>query len=99
MKKKKKRKKNSENSKPWHDQDLDKLKRITIEKGKLMTKFPRDPIIRGSFFKINKQYSKLRKKKKKEFRQSVLDRLDALESENPKEYWSLLNSLKDEKKG
>lgn len=63
-----------------------------------MTKFPRDPIIRGSFFKINKQYSKLRKKKKKEFRQSVLDRLDALESENPKEYWSLLNSLKDEKK-
>jgi hypothetical protein len=29
-----------------------------------MSKYPHDPIIRGSFYKINKEYAKLRKKKK-----------------------------------
>jgi hypothetical protein len=63
--------------------------------------FPRDPVVRGSFFKFNKKYAKSRKKKKREFKQNILNKLDTctLESENPKEYWSLVNSLKTDQKG
>jgi hypothetical protein len=47
---------------------LHKKKKQVKDKGFLMSKYPHDPIIRGSFFKINKEYAKLRKYKKKQFR-------------------------------
>jgi len=64
-----------------------------------MSKYPHDPIIRGSFFKINKEYAKLRKYKKKQFRQQIIDKLDTFQSNNPKEYWNLVNSLRESKRG
>jgi hypothetical protein len=51
--------------------------------------------VRGSF-KLG-LYSKLRKKKRKEFKQKILNQLDDLECNNPKEYWSLVNQLRNEK--
>jgi hypothetical protein len=39
------------------------MKRLVDEKAKLMSKFPKDPIVRGSFFNHSKKYAKLRKKK------------------------------------
>ena len=36
------------------------MKRLVDEKAKLMSKFPKDPIVRGSFFNHNKKYAKLR---------------------------------------
>lgn len=97
LKKKKRKKKiiNNEN-KNWFDQELTAVKRQLEDKAYLMSKFPNDPLVRGSFFKMNKKYAKLRKKKKREFKQSILDKLDNLQSENPKEYWSLVNSLRNE---
>jgi hypothetical protein len=56
-----------------------------------MSKYPHDPIIRGSFFKINKEYAKLRKYKKKQFRQQIIDKLDTFQSNNQSfclKYWS-----------
>jgi hypothetical protein len=50
-----------------------------------MSKYPHDPIIRGSFFKINKEYDKLRKYKKKQFRQQIIDKLDTFQSNNQNE--------------
>ena len=38
----------------------------------------------------------LEKRKKSEFKQCVLDKLDNLYSEDPTEYWSLVNSLRNE---
>jgi hypothetical protein len=49
-----------------------------------MSKYPHDPLIRGSFFKINKEYAKLRKYKKKQFRQQIIDKLDTFQSNNQK---------------
>jgi hypothetical protein len=42
-------------------------------------------------------YAKLRKYKKREFRQFILEKLDQLQTNNPKlkEYWTLLNSLRE----
>ena len=36
--------------------------------------------------------------KKRQFKQKVLDSLDELREDNPKEYWKLINSLKEEEK-
>jgi ribosomal protein L20 len=37
----------------------------------------------------------LRKTKKREFKQAILDKLEHLQSNNPKEYWKLINMLKE----
>lgn len=74
------------------------MKKIVEEKANLMKIFPRDPVVCGSFFKFNKKYAKSRKKKKRDFKQNILNKLDTLESENSKEYWSLVNSLKTDQK-
>jgi hypothetical protein len=54
-----------------------KKKKQVKDKGFLMSKYPHDPIIRGSFFKINKEYAKCRKYKKKQFRQQIIDKLSS----------------------
>jgi ribosomal protein L20 len=72
---------------------LHKKKKQVKDKGFLMSKYPHDPLIRGSFFKINKEYAKLRKYKKKQFRQQIIDKLDTFQSNNQNEYWNLVNSF------
>jgi hypothetical protein len=37
----------------------------------------------------------LRGKKRREFKQKILDRIENLEADNPKEYWSLVNEHSD----
>ena len=49
----------------WFDYDLNTMKRLVDEKAKFMSKFPKDSIVRGSFFNDNKKYAKLRGKKKR----------------------------------
>ena len=71
---------------------------ILISKGKLLTKFPFDPLVRGSYFKCYREYNKVCKHKKRQFKQKVLDSLDELREDNPKEYCKLINSLKEEEK-
>ena len=75
-----------------------KKKKQVKDKGFLMSKYPHDPIIRGSFFKINKEYAKRRKYKKEQFRQQIIDKLDTFQSNNQKEYWNLVNSLRESKR-
>ena len=77
---------------------MHKKKKQVKDKGFLMSKYPHDPIIRGPFFKINKKYAKLRKYKKKQFRQQIIDKLDTFQSNNPKEYWNLVNFLRESKR-
>ena len=67
------------------------MKRLVDEKAKLMSKFPKDPIVRGSFFNHNKKYAKLRGKKRREFKPKILDRIENLETDNPKDGLWLIN--------
>ncbi|CAC5360537.1 unnamed protein product [Mytilus coruscus] len=85
-------------NKNFFDTDLKTKREILISKGKLLSKFPFDPIVRGSYFKCYREYNKSRKRKKREFKQKILDSLDGLREDNPKEYWNLIKSLKDDKK-
>lgn len=93
LKRKLDKKKNVQNKK-WFETDLKLKRKALLNKAALMSKYPLDPIIRGSFYKINKEYAKLRKFKKKQFKQNILDKLIHLQSTNPKEYWKLVNTLK-----
>ena len=34
--------------------------------------------------------------KRREFKQTILDRIENLDTDNPKEYWSLVNQLRNE---
>jgi hypothetical protein len=72
LRKKSKNKRKKTQIEKWFDQDLHKKKKQVKDKGFLMSKYPHDPLIRGSFFKINKEYAKLRKYKKKQFRQQII---------------------------
>ena len=69
-----------------------------INNARIMSQFPRDPVIRGRFFKLRKQYAKLCKYKRNQYKQSMIDKLDTLNDNNPRAYWNLVNSLLDVKK-
>ncbi|CAC5366990.1 unnamed protein product [Mytilus coruscus] len=47
---------------------------------------------------LTKSTLNYKKKKRKDFKQSILDQLDNLQSNNQKEYWSLVNYLREEQK-
>ncbi|CAG2201919.1 unnamed protein product [Mytilus edulis] len=83
-------------NKKWFDIDLVQKRKSLISKGKLLSKFPWDPIIKGSYYKCYREYNKLRKYKERKFKQNILDSLDNLRDNNPKSYWNLIKELKED---
>ena len=57
-----------------------------------LKKKPNDTFLRHSFFANKKEYKPLVKKQKRQFHSALLDKIDALAGETPKEYWKLVNS-------
>lgn len=69
-----------------------------ISLGKLYTKYPKDPFIKGRNYRNYRLYNKSRKVKYKQFMNSMLQKLDGLGVENPKQYWQLINDIRGLKK-
>ena len=84
------------NTNKWFDQNLRVKGKTLLSKGALLSKFPFDPIVRGAYFKCYREYNKLRKYKKRNFRQTILDSRDQLRDTDPKKYWKLIESLKED---
>ena len=82
--------------KHWFDQDLAVQRREMIRKSELYSKYPNDPIVKGNFFRFRKMYSKCCKRKYREFKASIIDKLDQLHDNDPNMYWSLLRKLKED---
>ena len=76
------------------DNDVRSKRNTLVEKGDLLSRSPCNPIIRGSYYKCYRKYNKLRKYKKRHFKQTILDGLDRLRDSDPKTYSKLINSLK-----
>ena len=89
------RQKKIRNKVNWFNEPLYKLRRQLDEKAKLFQKFSKDPYVRGAYFSALKFYRKARKNRYREFKQSIIERLDSLYENNPKAYWSLLDKLKN----
>ena len=71
VKKKKKKKK-------WFDTDLGKLRARVVSQGILYSIYPEDSIVRGHYYKLYREYNKLRKMKYREFRNTIFNKLDSL---------------------
>ena len=54
--------------------------------------------IRGSFCKTRKEYKKLIKLKKREWTNNLIAKLEDIEAKDPKEYWKIVNELRENKK-
>ncbi len=91
--------KSKHKNKKWFDKSLHQLRKSVQSKGELLRKYPRDPVIRGSYFKCQKEYNKTRKKKMRPFKEGIIEKLDDLRTNNAKEYWNLVDKLKAESNG
>ena len=79
------------------DFDCTKLKQKVLSLGKLVKKFPKDPIIRGTFMTTKKMFKKVVRSKYKEAKNKILEQIMNCEKANPKKFWKLLDELKDKK--
>ena len=91
-----KKRKSKPKHKKWYDNDLVQKRKSLISKGELLSKFPWDPIVKGSYYKCYREYNKLRKYKQRNFKQKILQNLDSLRENNPKSYWNLIKELKED---
>ena len=80
LKKKRPKDKFRHQNKNWFDFELKVKKKEVYNKARLMSMIPNDPQVRGSYYKSYKVYAKLRKYKKRKFRQSILEKLDQLQT-------------------
>ena len=95
-----KKKKNTKKSpkKTWYDKSCYEVgKRLKLV-AKLTMDSPGNPYLRGSLVKTRKEYKKLLKLKKKEWKNSMIQKLESIEEKDPKEYWKLINDLRENKK-
>ena len=84
--------------KAWYDQTCYEANKKLKNVAQLLTKSPTNPYLRGSFVKTRKEYKKLLKIKSKEWKQAMIHRLESIEEKDPKEYWKLINELREKKK-
>ena len=61
--------------------------------GKIYSKYPNDPAVRGHYYKLYREYNKTRKLKYRNYKQSLLQQIELLHDDNPKQYWQLINEL------
>ena len=65
--------------------------------GRLLSKYPDDPFLRHKFFSTKKDYKRLTKRLKRNFKNEILNKIQLMEEHNPNEFWKLVNSIKSSK--
>ena len=92
-----KNKKKNKNKK-YFDTDLQILRKNLTNYGKYFSKYPCDPRIRGHYYKLLREYNKVRKSKYRLYKKSLLHQIEMLHDKDPKQYWKLIEELKDTEK-
>ena len=97
-KRKKKNKPKKQKTKKWYDYTCHEMSMRLKNVAKLYVNSPSNPHIRGSFCKTRKEYKKLIKQKKREWTSNtMISKLETAETNNPKEYWEIINELREKK--
>ena len=79
---------------PWFDKSCNSVRKELKSALNLLTRYPLNPIIRGQCFTLKKRnYKKLVKNKKAEFKRNQLNKLENLESKDSKQFWGLLKEI------
>ncbi|KAL5005625.1 hypothetical protein ScPMuIL_016783 [Solemya velum] len=87
--------KKKSNNKCWFDSDCKMLKGKLASFGRRLRQQPYNIALLFEFRALRKQYRSLINRKKSVFKQDILHQMDTLNSNNPREYWSLFNKLRD----
>jgi len=74
-----------QNKQEWYDQSLISARRNLNDKWNLLNKYNKDPIVRSNFFSSLKQFRKLRKEKYREYKHEIINKLENLKENDPKE--------------
>ena len=82
----------------WFNQNCHTLKKNLRNLGKLITKYPNNTYLKHTFFSKKKEYKCLLRKLKRQFHNTMLEKIEALADNNPNEYWKLVNSIKTSQK-
>ena len=83
--------------KKWYDLTCQEMNRKLRDVTKLYIKSPTVPHLRNSYCKTRKEYKKLLKFKKQEWRSEMISKLESLEKQHPKEYWKIVNEIRGKK--
>ena len=80
-------------NKKWFGGNLVRFRREVAKQGRLMTMFPHDPWIRGTYHSTLREYRKSYKQEFQRFKQDTLSQLDELQNSDPGAYWRLIKTL------
>jgi exonuclease III len=79
---------------PWYTSSLKILRQRINSMGKILKQYPNDPLVTGKYYKLLKEYRRSTKIHKRAYKQDMINKLNDLHDRSPKEYWKLLNRLK-----
>ncbi len=96
--KSKEKQKPKKQNKKWYDASCYELNRKMKSLAKLNQRNPGNNEIRRNLNMFKKQYKKMLKEKKRKWNDKIMSKLQNLESEDPKQYWNLINELRNTQK-
>lgn len=79
----------------WFDKSCADLKRECKSLANMVQNQPNNVVIRQLFFTTKKRYKKLLKKCKRDFKISILSKLENSFEKNPSAYWKIVDELKN----
>ena len=80
--------------KKWFDKDCETAKKEVLTAAKALQRYPKDPIVGGKYHKLKRDYKRLVKYKEHSFRETMLQRISQFESNDPKTFWEMVETLK-----
>ena len=82
--------------KKWFDPDLIKMRKRLMQFGKIFSNNNYVTSIRDKYYRMLREYNKLKRNKCREYKYRILNQIINLHDKDPKSYWKLINDLKDE---
>ena len=89
--------KTKKNKEPWYNMDSHILIRNLGYTCKALSKDPQNSVIRNTFYKLRKEYRRLKKFLKKSYEQKIMMDLEGCSNQG-KEFWKKVQSLRETKK-
>ena len=81
--------------KPWFSENCNIMSRDLKNMASNMKGNPHCKDLHSRYFQLRKKYKKLLKAQKRNYRDSLLNELHELQSNDPKEFWNILEKLKN----
>ena len=83
------------NKQKWFDRSCILMKQQLKKRSRKVAENPFNHAFKIEFYKQKKEYKKILKWKKKQYKENIIQQLEALHSRSPSEYWSLVKELQN----